>query len=391
MRHFSASTSQAQKIWFHAASAGELESLWEVAKLAGASGVHLWLSVFSSSALDSLDRLAAELKAAGASLQYAGLSPREGFWGDVLSRSCPDVFVTVKYEAWPELWAELTERKIPLAIVGAMSRKSLKIAKASCRLLSGGLPSLHLFTFDHYAEKPLSKLFPTANQVHTGDPRWDRIALRKSVGNERARTLIQFAQGLPRPWGIMGSVWLEDLQRWEKALDSMKGILWVVPHRIDAEFIGPIERFFEKRGWRVIRSSEDWKPVKQGLIQPRVVLVDEMGFLSELYQGGDWAFVGGGFSKGVHNTMEPALVGIPVSAGPRGSDRFAEISILAAEGQLTLVENEKAIAQWFSKNAESSEEQKRIWLQGKEGHLGATHRVWNQIHELLTHTVGKEV
>ena len=58
------------------------------------------------------------------------------------------------------------------------------------------------------------------------------------------------------------------------------------------------------------------------------VLVDEMGFLSELYGAADWAYVGGGFGAGVHSTIEPAIQGIPILIGPVRADHFTEIGQL---------------------------------------------------------------
>ena len=47
-----------------------------------------------------------------------------------------------------------------------------------------------------------------------------------------------------------------------------------------------------------------------------VILVDTIGHLSSLYQYGDIGFIGGGFGKGLHNTLEAATFGLPVFFGP---------------------------------------------------------------------------
>jgi 3-deoxy-D-manno-octulosonic-acid transferase len=48
----------------------------------------------------------------------------------------------------------------------------------------------------------------------------------------------------------------------------------------------------------------------------RVVVVDGVGFLAELYKIGNLAYVGGAFSTGVHNVMEPSMMGLPSIFGP---------------------------------------------------------------------------
>jgi 3-deoxy-D-manno-octulosonic-acid transferase len=52
-------------------------------------------------------------------------------------------------------------------------------------------------------------------------------------------------------------------------------------------------------------------------VETPVVLADGIGYLAELYRAGDIAYVGGSWTTGVHNVMEPAVLGLPVFFGPR--------------------------------------------------------------------------
>ena len=49
----------------------------------------------------------------------------------------------------------------------------------------------------------------------------------------------------------------------------------------------------------------------------RVCLVDTIGQLAQLYWYGQIAYIGGGFSTGIHNVMEPAIARLPIYFGPR--------------------------------------------------------------------------
>ena len=49
----------------------------------------------------------------------------------------------------------------------------------------------------------------------------------------------------------------------------------------------------------------------------QVIVVDVVGVLSHLYWDGIIAYVGGGFSIGIHNIMEPAIARLPILFGPR--------------------------------------------------------------------------
>ncbi len=51
--------------------------------------------------------------------------------------------------------------------------------------------------------------------------------------------------------------------------------------------------------------------------EPQVLIVDSIGLLTKIYSYAHIAYVGGAFSKGgLHNTLEPAVFGIPVIIGP---------------------------------------------------------------------------
>jgi len=46
------------------------------------------------------------------------------------------------------------------------------------------------------------------------------------------------------------------------------------------------------------------------------LIIDNIGMLSKLYHYSTIAYVGGGFNKGIHNTIEAAVYGNPVLFGP---------------------------------------------------------------------------
>jgi 3-deoxy-D-manno-octulosonic-acid transferase len=48
----------------------------------------------------------------------------------------------------------------------------------------------------------------------------------------------------------------------------------------------------------------------------RFLIVNTIGLLSRIYRYGQFAYIGGGFGAGIHNTLEAAIYGIPVIFGP---------------------------------------------------------------------------
>ena len=69
----------------------------------------------------------------------------------------------------------------------------------------------------------------------------------------------------------------------------------------------------------------------EALPDASVLIIDAIGLLSSLYRYGQIAYIGGGFGKGIHNTLEAATFGLPVVFGPR-FDRFREAKELIQSG-----------------------------------------------------------
>ena len=320
--------------------------------------------------LESLKKALSEMSV---SVLYAGYSPWEGEWARALHQLNPTLFITAKYEAWPDLWVSLREKSIPLAIVSVHSRKSLKIARFFCEIFSGGLPRLLLFPCLESEVAGLRQLFPQAEIDVTGEPRWDRVYYRAQIGNPRAQELIRVFQKAKRPWGVVGSAWGADLNFLTPIFGRLSGTLWVVPHRVDPESIQKIEEFLTKLGIKVAKTSAF--PGGSLGIDLDCVLVDEMGFLSELYSVADWAYVGGGFGVGIHSTIEPAIHGIPIGVGPNGTHKFSEVTELTATGQLTVLRTEVELRKWSESLLVQRASQKARWKSDAHIRLGATQKI----------------
>ena len=77
------------------------------------------------------------------------------------------------------------------------------------------------------------------------------------------------------------------------------------------------------------------------MVRAQVMLVDRMGYLSKIYQYADVAYVGGGFNEGIHNTLEPAVFGIPVIFGESDYSKFNEAVRMVKMGAAFTVSSER--------------------------------------------------
>ncbi len=344
------------RIWFHAASVGEFEGMVPLIESLKEVNVDLIVTIFSESAEKTLSQSMKDWP----HVKWGGYAPFEGEWKNSLEKIKPDLFVTVKYEAWPDLWNALFEYGIPLWILGAQWRPSLKWVK---RILGKKIPDLHFFSFDEKQLNLLKKFFSKATGQVVFDPRWDRIAQRNEVGNPRARSILESLKDLPRPWGVLGSVWESDIPLLYPSIQrekQLRGTLFWVPHDVSHSSIQSWKNIFQKKKWNFIDSTHLLEGTLPRWSESRLhhVFIPEMGFLLELYAQADWAYVGGGFESGIHSTMEPAIHGIPVSGGPCRAESFSEITHLIELGQMRVVRNADDFHEWITSLQLLSEKKK---------------------------------
>jgi len=331
------------RIWLHAASAGEslqARPLGEAIREAAPEGA-LFHSFFSPSA----ERYAGEWEAPDAA-DYLPFDRPAAMRG-MIELLAPDALILVGAETWPNLVWATSERGIP-------------VAQACCRLASTrrARGPARLWTRDLYGR------LRAVGAVAEADARAARRLGAGAVavtGDTRVDvTLARIADAGPPPWTrppdagpvlVAGSTGPEDevvlwpaLERVATAHPSVVAL--VAPHEPAEATLHRLEREGERRGWRVRRLDEVAPvPTEPG---PRLVLVDRIGVLYNLYAAADLAYVGGGFHGAVHNTMEPAACGVPVIVGPRHGDPF-EVEALAEAGALRTARSaDELAAAWLA-------------------------------------------
>ncbi len=110
---------------------------------------------------------------------------------------------------------------------------------------------------------------------------------------------------------VAGSTWEPDEQLLEEAFQALPSDLkWIIaPHELSAGHLEKLQKRFPGNILFTGMGSEI--PA-----QVRVIIVDTIGHLSQLYRYGTLAYIGGGFGKGIHNILEAATFGLPVIFGP---------------------------------------------------------------------------
>src|SRR5690606_11029670 len=148
--------------------------------------------------------------------------------------------------------------------------------------------------------------------VLTGDTRFDRV-IEIAESSRDIPELKAFSEG--HTTIVTGSTWPADEDLLAKYASANPEIRWIIaPHEIHKVHITDIKK--------KIPNAVKW-PEREKLHTQNTIIIDSIGLLSSLYKYGNIAYVGGGFGSGIHNTLEPAVYGIPVLFGP-AFEKFKE-------------------------------------------------------------------
>jgi 3-deoxy-D-manno-octulosonic-acid transferase len=165
----------------------------------------------------------------------------------------------------------------------------------------------------------IKKNFSAVPSFLAGDPRLDQIEYRINHPKNTKDFLKPKTPAI-----VLGSTWSEDENQIFN-LDFYKEMglsVIIAPHELSQEHIEHIELESRYYGFtsllysRAEISDHDWSN------QKKVLIIDQVGILPEIYRWGIMAFVGGSFKEKVHNIMEPLACGLPVIVGPYNQNSF---------------------------------------------------------------------
>jgi 3-deoxy-D-manno-octulosonic-acid transferase len=236
----------------------------------------------------------------------------------------PALAIFVKYEFWYHYTFFLKKSGTHVISASCILRPDQVFFKWYGGLFRRLLQNFdYFFTQDKETKNLLAKIGITQSKI-VGDTRFDRVMQIIKKGNKIEQAL-KFKND--QKLFVVGSCWPEDLDALapfihEKA-NTLKFI--VAPHEISESFIREIEESVRVKS---ARFSEQ----KPNLEEYGVLIIDNIGMLSQLYYYGEFAFVGGAFGKGLHNILEAACYGIPIFFGNKNYNKYKEANDLIIRG-----------------------------------------------------------
>ncbi len=253
----------------------------------------------------------------------------------------PEIAIFIKYEFWLNYLRQLAKAGTRTFLISAIFRPDQIFFKWYAGTFRRGLKHFEWLFVQNTESRLLLDTIGLHNTTATGDTRFDRVAAVADAAR-RIPAVESFAAGARVL--VAGSTWPADehiLTEMIRRHPELKFI--IVPHEIVEERIA---QFVAKCPRPAVRYTEC-----DGGVDPskyEVMVVDVIGILSSVYRYGSYAFIGGGFGVGIHNTLEAAAFGIPVAFGPN-YHRFREACDLIAAGAATSIESADELDEWITR------------------------------------------
>ena len=241
----------------------------------------------------------------------------------------PYTVLFIKYEFWPNLILELSNKKIPIYSISSVFRSNqIFFKKWGGYYLSLLKEFKHFFVQNLSSKKNLEK-HGINNVTVSGDTRFDNVSKEKKP--------LDFMKDFigDKKCIVAGSTWSED----EKILinsivETSKKWCWLIaPHEIKEDKITDLQKKLNN----CHRYTTFNKKIKSN-----IMILDTVGILSRCYQYAEIAYVGGAMGRsGLHNILEPASEGIPIIIGKNYSKFDEAIELIKMEGIISVANNDQ--------------------------------------------------
>jgi 3-deoxy-D-manno-octulosonic-acid transferase len=378
-----------QRVWMHCASLGEFEQGRPVVESLKKKypGITVIISFFSPSGYE------VQKNYTGADHIFYLPMDSPVHAKRFLDLVNPNLVLWIKYDYWYYYLREIRKRKIPALLVSPIFRSEQPFFKWYGNIHRLMLDSFHAFFVQNEQSRQLLETLGISQSVFVnGDTRFDRV-IDIAEAFEPLPLIAAFCGKYPVI--VAGSTWEEDEEELDHYAKTHPDIRFIIaPHEIEEEHLQDMEVLFKSTIRHSVLEKQNQQINTNGqrvsaVVQPNVLIIDNIGMLARLYFYADICYVGGGFGDdGVHNTLEAAVYGKPVITGPV-IEKYFEVMELADAGGVIIIDNALEAESVFRRLFEHPDEYAFHCQAAKEyvySRRGATERIVRYIQEnrLLT-------
>ncbi|NNK74136.1 MAG: 3-deoxy-D-manno-octulosonic acid transferase [Flavobacteriaceae bacterium] len=248
----------------------------------------------------------------------------------------PELVIFVKYEIWPNYLSEINKRDIKAVLISALFRPDQSFFKPIGKWMRQSLRAFDwIFVQDEQSETLLREHGIDRVSI-SGDTRFDRVGNQLKVNNA-----ISFMDDFLNDslCVVAGSTWPEG----EKLLieyinnDKTPTKYVIAPHNIKSHEI-------QKLKASILPSVIQYSECEDSELKEfKVLILDTIGLLSKVYSYASIAYVGGAIgTTGLHNTLEPAVFGVPILIGSN-YQKFPEAKNMIKNDGMFAVANQQEL------------------------------------------------
>jgi 3-deoxy-D-manno-octulosonic-acid transferase len=295
----------------------------------------------------------------------------------------PSIVFFVKYEFWRNYLDELNIRQIPTLLFSAIFRPNQVFFKWYGGFFRESIQRFNHIFVQNENSKNLLQSIDYQEVIIAGDTRFDRV--KEIVENKKRIEIVERFKGNKQIF-IAGSVWEEDIIQIKNSLtlvEGGEGLFIIAPHEINHS---QIENWQKQISLKSIKFSEVKEDTQ--LSEYQVLIIDNIGMLSSLYQYTEYAYIGGSFGKGLHNILEAATYGLPIMFGNKAFHKFQEAVDLINLGGAFAISDSDELINKFKEISKTESKRKQIGQICSSYVLintGATEKVIELTKEILNH------
>ncbi len=282
----------------------------------------------------------------------------------------PSIVFFVKYEFWHHYSKAIVQAGIPLVSFSAIFRPQQLYFK-----WYGGFNReilkrfTHIFVQDEGSKKLLEGIGIVQVTV-AGDTRFDRV-WEIAQAHHAIAAVDKFKQD--KKLMVIGSSWPEDEAVLIPIINQFTNLKFIIaPHEIHAPSLDNLQKNLTRPSGRF----SQWNDKTSGAWD--VLVIDNVGMLSTLYRYASYAYIGGGFGKGLHNILEAATFGALIFFGNKSYSNFKEArDLIRLEGAFAIADaaNLAALLTDFETDEQKQLKSSAISEDYVKSNIGATEKI----------------
>ena len=338
-----------QTIWIHCSSLGEYENIKPLISELKTINSSIHLTFFSPSGYDyfkdfnlikNVSYLPIDIKSKmNIFIQYVN----------------PVLVIISKNDIWPNMISILKKRHIPIYLIGCKISKQKSDNFWRTKYYEKTLKSFsHIFCEDvftyQFLEKQKIKQISIIQNTRINQILIDK---KKSWEDNVIKRFIQKNEVI-----IYGSIEKGDYDIILNSIKNKKDYKHIVfLHEPTKENIKKLKKLLKIN--YITYSDIKNQNIPSTTDIPHILIVDMFGILKNTYQYSHTTYIGGGFDKGIHNTLEPAFYGNFIFFGPKYKE-FTEAIFLIKNQIAVSIQNKLEFEKKLEKHLKTNKKKQRI-------------------------------